>query len=123
MRLLADTHILLWALTDSPDLKAKHRQLLTDSRNTVFYSAISIAEIAVKESIGKLTVPGGIAQHLSEAGFEELPFTGTHATQLRELPLHHRDPFDRMLIAQAITEQLVLLSVDEHFRLYSVDLA
>jgi PIN domain nuclease of toxin-antitoxin system len=108
---------------DSPNLTAKHRQLLTDSHNAVFYSAISIAEIAIKESVRKLRAPGGIAQYLSEAGFEELPFTGAHAAQLRELPLHHRDPFDRMLIAQAITEQLILVTTDEQFSLYSVNLA
>lgn len=122
VRLLIDTHILLWCLTDDPALPRDVRSVLASGINDVVVSAVSIAEVSIKSSLGKLSVPGNIAVAGRDAGFAELPFTGAHAVELGRLPWHHRDPFDRMLIAQARVERLTLISVDNRFRDYDVEL-
>lgn len=120
MRLLLDTHVLLWWLGDDRRLGAGHRELIADAGNTVLVSAMAVAEIAIKVSLGKLDAPDDLLPTLDEGGFEHLPFGASHADALRTLPWHHHDPFDRMLIAQAITEQLTVLTVDPHFAAYDV---
>jgi PIN domain nuclease of toxin-antitoxin system len=120
MRYLADTHVLLWALEDSPRLSDAHRQALLDPAHSVAFSAVSIAEVWLKVAVGKLVTDVEIAAQLRDDGFEELPFTVEHAGRLRELPLHHRDPFDRMLVAQAQAENLTLLTVDPNIAKYDV---
>lgn len=120
MRLLADTHVLLWWLADDAALPARHRELLADPDHDVFFSAVSIAEIAIKTSLGKLDAPDDAAATLTSGGFDALPFTPEHAEELRRLPWHHRDPFDRMLISQARSESLALASVDRAFEPYAV---
>jgi PIN domain nuclease of toxin-antitoxin system len=120
MRILADTHILLWWLMDDGQLSERHREVLGDPANLVGFSAISIAEIAIKESIGRLKVGVDITRYLRDQGFLELEFASEHARQLRDLPWIHRDPFDRMLIAQAQVEDVALMTVDQHIPKYDV---
>jgi PIN domain nuclease of toxin-antitoxin system len=128
--LLVDTHILLWALTAPDRLADRHREALQDPTNTVFASAINIVEIAIKSSIGKLTVAdslereryAGLFEALEDSGFDMLAFTGAHAASVRTLPFHHRDPFDRMIIAQAIAEEYAVVTADTKFSAYPVKL-
>lgn len=121
MRFLADTHVLLWWLDDSPRLSASHRSALEDSENTILVSAVSIAEVAIKASLGKLTAPDMTEEFLISQGFAILPLDAHHAAALRDLPWHHRDPFDRMLIAQCTVEEIPLLTVDDRIRLYDIE--
>lgn len=120
MRVLLDTHVLLWWVADHPRLSSTHRELIGDPANDVLVSAISHAEIAIKVSNGKLQLPGDLTPIAQQSGFEALPFTAAHADALGRLPWHHRDPFDRMLIAQAAIEGVPILSVDAHMREYEI---
>ena len=118
MRLLLDTHILLWWLADSPPLSAQARVTIADPENTVFVSAVSLWEIWLKQSLGKLQLPSDFMEKLAAESFENLPLTASQTRQVSVLPWHHRDPFDRMLIAQAQVEKLVLLTADEALAAY-----
>lgn len=120
MRLLLDTHVFLWWLSDDPQLGPVLRAEISDGVNEVRVSSITIAEIAIKQSLGKLSAPAGLLGSLAEVGFEELPFISSHAAALENLPWHHRDPFDRMLIAQASVDGLTLASHDAHISEYDV---
>ena len=115
-RLLVDTHALLWWLTDDPALSPAARDAIADPVNEPFVSAASVWEIAIKRSLGKLTVLDRIA----DEGFVWLPISANHAWQVGELPLHHRDPFDRILVAQALIERLPIITGDSHFGQYGV---
>lgn len=119
MRLLLDTHIYLWAVAGSRDLKAPVRRLL-QSADAVVVSSASIWEIAIKARLGKLRAdPTRLALAITEMGFDELPVSSRHAAAVAELPDHHQDPFDRLLVAQALTEPLRLLTADTTLRAYS----
>ncbi|QCB92324.1 type II toxin-antitoxin system VapC family toxin [Cellulomonas shaoxiangyii] len=120
MKVLLDTHVLLWWLADDPRLSARHRDVVADGRNDVYYSAVSIAEMAIKTSLGKLEAPAGVPAALEAQGMTPLPFTAAHAERLRDLPWHHRDPFDRMLVAQGQVEGLMVATVDARIRAYDV---
>lgn len=120
MTLLLDTHVLLRWLANDPKLSDGHRALIADSSHAVFVSSVSIAEIAIKASLGKLDAPEQVREAVLASGLSLLPFGAVHAEELRGLPWIHRDPFDRMLIAQARVEELVLLTVDERIRKYDV---
>lgn len=120
MRLLPDTHTVLWLLSDDPSLSAKARKLLESGRHPVLLSAVVALEISIKVPLGKLDVPGDASALLLAAGAHELPVTIEHAERVTLLPLHHRDPFDRLLIAQAIVEDAVILSADAAFDQYPV---
>jgi PIN domain nuclease of toxin-antitoxin system len=120
VRILADTHVLLWWLADHGPLPGAIKEAIADARSTVYFSAISVAETAIKASLGKLDAPDDFATVLTQEGFRALPFTPDHAEQLRHLPWHHRDPFDRMLVAQAMAEGLTLATVDLRLRAYDV---
>ena len=113
MRILLDTHLILWWLAKSPSLSEQARALIGDPENTVFVSAVSLWEIWLKESLGKLRLPPDFESKLAEESFENLPLTATHARQVALLPWRHRDPFDRMLVAQARVENLILLTADD----------
>ena len=113
MKLLLDTHLLLWWLGNSPSLSAKARELIGEPENTVFISAVSLWEIWLKESLGKLRLPSNFEDRLAAEPFEALPLTARQTNRVALLPWHHRDPFDRMLIAQAQVEHLTLLTADE----------
>lgn len=111
MRILLDTHLLLWALSAPARLPAVAARLIDDSE--IFVSAASIWEIGIKASIGKLTAdPFEVIAALEPAGFIPLPIVGEHAARVGGLPPIHRDPFDRMLVAQALTEPLRLVTDD-----------
>lgn len=120
MKLILDTHILLWWWDDSPKLPQEARDLIADLDNEVFVSAVSIAEIAVKKSIGRLEVDDDFAHGIEADGFTELPLSAAHGGRLAQLPLLHRDPFDRMLVVQAQDEDATLLTVDDKVRQYGV---
>jgi PIN domain nuclease of toxin-antitoxin system len=112
--------VLLQALADDPGLTSDTRNAITDPANEVFVSAVSIWEIALKRSLGKLQAPDGIAFLIEESGFSELVVTSFHAEQAGGLPMHHRDPFDRMLVAQAQAEGLSIVTTDSRIPLYRV---
>ncbi len=118
MKILIDTHLLLWWLGGDPSLSAQARALIGDPENTVFVSAVSLWEIWLKESLGKLRLPADFEQRLARESFESLPLTGAQARGVASLPWHHRDPFDRMLVAQSVAEHLTLLTVDERVAAY-----
>jgi len=120
--MLIDTHVLLWALTNDPQLTAKAKTLLTRATQVVV-SAASLWEISIKAQIGKLRIPKrfGTAS-LRERGYELLPVKPEHALAVRDLPPHHKDPFDRMLIVQAQTDGLTLVTHDRALSEYSVQL-
>jgi PIN domain nuclease of toxin-antitoxin system len=120
MRVLLDTHVLLWWLADDQRLATAHRELIADSGNDVLVSAVTVAETAIKASLGKLDAPVMDASFLEGQGFGLLDLTAAHAVALRELPWHHRDPFDRMLVAQALTEGIPLLTADRNVARYGI---
>jgi PIN domain nuclease of toxin-antitoxin system len=113
MRLLLDTHLFLWAVTDSRKLKTAARQQML-AADQIYVSAASIWEIAIKVRLGKIDGdPQRLALAIEESGFIELPVTAQHAAKVVQLPLHHNDPFDRLLVAQSMSEPLLLLTADE----------
>jgi PIN domain nuclease of toxin-antitoxin system len=120
-RLLLDTHAVLWWLADDPALSSPARDALADPTNEPFVSAVSIWEIAIKRSLGKLTAPDDLPDRIAEQGFSWLPVDIAHAWQVRDLPAHHGDPFDRLLIAQALTERLPIITADARFNDYGVE--
>jgi PIN domain nuclease of toxin-antitoxin system len=122
MRILLDTSILLWWLNQSRDLSQASRELIADPENTIFVSAATVWEARIKESIGKLRLPPEFEKVLASEDFEHLPITIPHAHAAGRLPPHHRDPFDRMLVAQAHIEKLRLLTSDAGLAVYRVDL-
>ncbi len=121
-RLLLDTHTLLWWLAGEPQLGVKAQAIIADPHNEVFVSAASSWEIAIKQKIGKLKAPKGLAGIVEEEGFLPLPISLFHGEQAGYLPEHHKDPFDRMLIAQAQAEGLEIVTCDEKFQAYGVRL-
>ncbi len=123
MKLLLDTHVFLWFIMGSPHLSAEARALIEDEKNRKFISVASLWEIAIKSSIGKLSLSAAfdqlIPQQLRLNGFELLPIEIAHLATVTTLPFHHRDPFDRLLIAQAMTEQMPIVSSDSAFDAYT----
>jgi PIN domain nuclease of toxin-antitoxin system len=120
MRVLIDTHIFLWWDRQLRSLSRPLRAAIADEANNIFVSAASIWELAIKRALGKLGFSRSIVDAVSELGFEILPVTGTHAEHAGGLPRHHNDPFDRMLIAQAYLEGMVLGTQDRRMRPYGV---
>lgn len=121
MRLLLDTHALIWALSAPGKLPQRVRLAIEDSSNEVFASAASAWEISIKHALGRLVFPlARLGSELAKASIAELPVTIRHARAVSALPAHHRDPFDRMLVAQAATEGLSLVSRDPQVRRYQV---
>jgi PIN domain nuclease of toxin-antitoxin system len=119
MRLLLDTHIFLWAVTGNSALKAPVRRMMEDA-DEVYVSAASIWEIAIKAGLGKIEADADmLVNEITEVGFQELPVRLRHAAGVARLPPYHTDPFDRLLIAQAIAEPLKLLTVDKPLAQYS----
>ena len=120
MKLLLDTHILLWWLADDPGLSEKQRSAIADPASVVYVSAASAWEIAIKKALGKLIAPDDLGAALIASELEQLPITVAHAEAVGGLPPHHRDPFDRMLIAQAEVENLTVVTGDPVFAKYEV---
>ena len=121
MRLLLDTHTFLWAISDEPRLGPRSRDLITNEASSVLISHVSLWEIAIKHALARNDMPLSAAQAIpwaEECGFELLPLDLPHLLTLEQLPLHHRDPFDRLLVAQSISESLLLVSADGAFHAY-----
>ena len=121
-RLLLDTHVVLWWLADDQRLGEEARLLIANPGNYVAVSAASVWEMAIKSSIGKLSVPDDVGKAILACGFAPLAITIEHSARVGELPLHHRDHFDRMLVAQAQLEGLELLTADAGLGDYRVKL-
>jgi PIN domain nuclease of toxin-antitoxin system len=125
MRLLLDTHTFLWAISDEPRLGPRSRDLITVEASSVLISHVSLWEIAIKHALARSDMPLSAAQAISwaqECGFELLALDLSHLLTLEQLPLHHRDPFDRLLVAQSISESLLLVSADAAFNAYGCPL-
>ena len=124
MRLLLDTHTFLWFIMGSPNLSANARALIEDAANGKFLSVAGLWEVAIKLSTGKLTLSAPfevlIPQQFGLNGIELLNIKMDHATVVAVLPFHHRDPFDRLLVAQAVAEKMAIVSVDAAFDAYPV---
>ena len=119
---LADTHVILWSWHRREELPAKYAEILA-SNSLIYASLVSIWEISIKVGIGKLRTVDNVTENLRQTGFVLLPIESKHAEAVRDLPHHHRDPFDRMLIAQAMSENLQILTVDRNFSLYDITVA
>ena len=121
-RLLLDTNVVVWLLLgDRGAVSENAQQALTDAHNVPSLSAVSVWEIAVKRSLGKLVIAAGWAQSLRRLDFDHMPVTSEHAEHLEHLPWHHRDPFDRLLVAQAGLESHALVSADPRLAAYGVE--
>ena len=121
MNLLLDTHTFLWAIDNHPNLSPEARAAITDGNNMVYVSAATVWEISIKKAIGKLTIPeGNYLDELSAHRFTPLDITTEHALAIEDLPQHHKDPFDRLLIAQAQIEKLTLVTRDPRIKQYTV---
>jgi PIN domain nuclease of toxin-antitoxin system len=125
VRALLDTHAFLWWIAGDDRLSRRASRVIADVGNEVFVSAASIWEIAIKGRLGRLSIPGDpgkfIAGQIVENAFRGLPVVAGHALRVWELPDHHHDPFDRMLVAQAQVEGLTLVSRDRHVAMYDVE--
>ena len=121
MRLLLDTHVLLWWLADDPSLGEEARAGISDATSSVFVSAATVWEVSVKQALGKLEAPSDLLRQIELNRFEPLSMTVSHAYTAGALPRHHDDPFDRMLVAQAMMEGLTLLSRDPRMSRYGVE--
>jgi PIN domain nuclease of toxin-antitoxin system len=120
-RLLVDTHALLWWLADDPSLSPAAREAIGNPTSEPLVSAASVWEIAIKRSLGKLTAPDDLPDRIADEGFAWLPITAQHAWQVRDLPMHHGDPFDRILVAQAVIEGLPVVTTHARFAEYGLD--
>lgn len=122
MKLLLDTHVLIWALSTPERIKPKVQDLLTNVDNIVLVSVASLWELQIKKSLNKISLPNDFIPQLQENGFDLLDINYKHIVTLCELPLIHRDPFDRMLIAQTIYEDLSLITSDSEIIKYDVQI-
>lgn len=120
MKLLLDTHVFLWIASGGSDLSNQTLKLLRDGTNTVYFSAASAWEIAIKRSLGKLQAPEDLLEEVARLRFTPLPVSLEHALAVERLPYLHKDPFDRLLIAQAISDNLNLVTRDETIREYDL---
>jgi len=120
MKVLVDTHVFLWLLAEPDRIGVKARRVLEDPANTVFVSAVSGWEIEIKRALGKLHTPADLGQSVQTLRFTELPLHLRHVKELPRLPDRHRDPFDRMLIAQARADNLILVTHDQRIIGYPV---
>jgi PIN domain nuclease of toxin-antitoxin system len=119
MRLLADSHVALWWLEGNDSLGDSCRVRI-DRADEVFFSAATVWELGIKRALAKLSFPDGLVDSLVDSGFVEMPISAAHADRAASLPPHHRDPFDRMLIAQAQLESLTLVTADRAMEPYDV---
>jgi PIN domain nuclease of toxin-antitoxin system len=124
MRALLDTHVFLWWISDDPRLSAHAREIITNGENTLFLSTASGWEIAIKAKLGRLKLPEPLEAFVPEQmalnAIESLPVQMSHALHVHTLPLHHRDPFDRLLVAQAQLDNLPILTADPQIALYAI---
>ena len=120
MKLLLDTHVILWWLADDPTLKPDARSAISETSNLVYVSAVSLWEIVIKRGLGKLRLPEDWADILMREPFRQLPINCRHALRVGELPDIHKDPFDRLLVAQCLAEELTLVTHDATLQHYDV---
>ncbi len=120
MRILLDSHVVLWWLEDSSSLGPKTRELI-ERADEAFVSSVTPWEVGIKRALGKLSMPDGLVDVLESDGFKSLPITAAHAELAPVLPPLHRDPFDRMLVAQAQLGSLVLVTADKALARYEVE--
>ncbi len=121
--LLLDTNVVVWLLLGQrPSVTEKAQAALEDEGSSVSVSAVSVWEIAIKRSLGKLVIEDGWARAIIRLGFDAMPVTAEHAEHVERLPWHHRDPFDRLLVAQAALEDRALVSADSRLAAYGVEL-
>ncbi len=118
MKILIDTHIFLWALSDPGSINPGKLREIETQANQIFVSSISIAELMIKASLGKISIDFNPIEMADKSGFELLNFTAEDALLLKDLPFHHKDPFDRMLIVQSLANNIPLMSDDEKISLY-----
>ena len=123
MKLILDTHAALWWLSGDERFGSSAEEHLTDTTNQVLLSAAVVWEVAIKRSLGKLDAPGDFAPTLLGAGAHPLPISLDHAAAVELLPRHHRDPFDRLLVAQATIERAAVVSADEALHAYDIRVA
>ena len=122
MNSLLDTHVLLWWLDDHPSLSERARATISEGSNLIFVSAVVIWEIRIKQALGKLNIPHNFRQVLDRQSFETLSVTAEQAHAVADIPPIHRDPFDRMLLAQASVEGFTIVSRDSVFERYNIPL-
>jgi len=126
VRALLDTHVLLWAITDDQKLSEEARAIFSDGDNHLFFSAAGLWEILIKVQIGRLLIPKPagkfIEKQLVQNNIEVLPIQMHHVWGLESLPMHHRDPFDRILLAQSLQEGLPIVSADKKLRTYAAEI-
>ena len=120
MNLCLDTHILLWWLDDNPSLSKKGKTVIADTNNLIILSAAVIWEMRIKQALGKLEIAANFYTVLKQQGFEMLPISSDHAYAVGDLPMYHRDPFDRMILAQAKLENLTIVTHDAIFHKYGI---
>ncbi len=123
MRLLLDTHAALWFVLGDERFGTAARRLVRDAEHEILVSAVVVWEVAIKRRLGKLDAPDHLVSRLTEYGAIGLPVTLDHAAAVEQLPDHHRDPFDRLLVAQAVAEGATLISRDPAFAPYDVPVA
>ena len=126
MKVLLDTHVWLWSLSEPGRLSKEAKRILASRRNAVHLSAVSAWEIAIKVAVGKLDLPeppeSYVPTRMARQGLVPLVVTHAHALAVAKLPLHHRDPFDRLLVAQSLVERLPLLTADPAFAPYGIEI-
>lgn len=122
MNIIIDTHIFLWLVYEPKKVESLYMKYLEDTSNNIYLSSISIAEMMIKKSIGNLEIEFNILEVLDDMGVEILDFDGISALRLVELPFYHKDPFDRMIISQAISNGYKIISVDQKFKSYECEL-
>jgi len=122
MNLLLDTHVLLWWLDDPLEMDGRARKSIADGNNVVFISAAVIWEIRIKQALGKLIIQPDFQKVLEQEPFDTMPITIEHAHKVGDLPAYHRDPFDRMLVAQATVEKLTLVTHDHYLKKYGIQI-
>ena len=120
MSYLLDTHTLLWWLEDNPTLTQISKRIISNPNNLIFVSPVNTWEITIKKALGKIEAPNNLEQVILECGFDHLPITIKHTIFVENLENPHEDPFDRLLIAQAITEELTIITRDSKITQYKV---
>lgn len=120
MMYMIDAHILLWWLFDDRRLSSRLKGVIKDDKNNISVSVITVWEVILKQSLGKLKAPDDLIKSIESDGFEILALDIEHITRLTDLPFIHRDPFDRLLIAQAIAEDYTIITVDKYIKQYEV---
>ncbi|MDQ7001771.1 MAG: type II toxin-antitoxin system VapC family toxin [Ghiorsea sp.] len=122
MKIIIDTHIFLWAISEPDKIDPHKRAALETATNTIYVSAISIVELMIKSSLGKLQINFNPVEIAKKSGFELLDFSAEDAMQMKDMPFHHKDPFDRMLIAQSNAKGIPVMTDDRKFKLYDCKL-